>query len=128
MRIAQQPALHEIRLRVLWIERERALDPIRVPQKPVDVIAQHIVGLAALSPIELGELFALLRRAHPFADLTGPEFDQIVLYLEGGGASLAKQYAGVFGKIRVERGVVCVDAGEIGAAAGLDRGEEAIDD
>ncbi len=86
--------------------RERALDPIRVQQKPVDVIAQHIVGLAAVAPIGLDELFTLLRRAHPFAELSRAEFEQIVQYLEGGGASLEKQYAGIFGKIRVADSVV----------------------
>ncbi|MDQ3118956.1 MAG: DEAD/DEAH box helicase [Verrucomicrobiota bacterium] len=86
--------------------RERALDPIRVQRQPVDVLAQHIVGLAAQAPIGEEELFDLLRRAHPFAELSRPEFDQIVQYLEGGGASLEKQYAGVFGKIRVDDGVI----------------------
>ena len=86
--------------------RERALDPIRVQRKPVDVVAQHIVGLAAVAPVAADEVFALIRRAHPFAELTREEFDQIVQYLEGGGASLRKQYAGLFGKISVDDGVI----------------------
>ncbi len=86
--------------------RERALDPTRIQKKPVDVIAQHVVGLAALAPIAAEEAFELIRRAHPFAELTRDEFDQIVRYLEGGGASLEKQYAGLFGKIRVDEGVI----------------------
>ncbi|MGI8821076.1 MAG: DEAD/DEAH box helicase [Chthoniobacterales bacterium] len=86
--------------------RERALDPVRVQQKPVDVLAQHIVGLAAAAPILADEVFELVRRAHPFAELRREEFDRIVQYLEGGGASLQKQYAGLFGKIRVDDGVI----------------------
>jgi ATP-dependent Lhr-like helicase len=86
--------------------RERALDPVRIQQKPVDVIAQHVVGLAAAAPIDADEAFAVIRRAHPFAELTREEFDAIVRYLEGGGASLEKQYAGVFGKIRVDDGTI----------------------
>lgn len=86
--------------------RERALDPIRVQEKPVDVIAQHIVGLAAAAPIPREEVFALVRRAFPFRELSRAEFEQIVQYLEGGGASLEKQYAGLFGKIRVEDGII----------------------
>ena len=82
--------------------RERALDPIRILRNPVDVIAQHIVGLAAAGPVTLDEALALIQRAYPFADLTRDEFESIVRYLEGGGASLEKQYAGLFGKIRVE--------------------------
>jgi ATP-dependent helicase Lhr and Lhr-like helicase len=82
--------------------RERALDPIRILRSPVDVIAQHIVGLAALEPIAAGEAFELIRRAYGFAELTREEFDAIVRYLEGGGESLEKQYAGQFGKLRVD--------------------------
>ncbi|MEY2489769.1 MAG: ATP-dependent helicase Lhr and Lhr-like helicase [Verrucomicrobiota bacterium] len=86
--------------------RERALDPIRIQQKPYDVVAQHIVGLAANAPISVEETFALIRRAYPFRELDREEFDRILQYLEGGGASLEKQYVGVFGKIRVEDGVI----------------------
>jgi ATP-dependent Lhr-like helicase len=86
--------------------RERALDPIKLQEKPFDVVAQHIVGLAAVSPVTVDETFALIRRAYPFRDLSREEFERILQYLEGGGASLEKQYAGVFGKIRVEEGVI----------------------
>ncbi|MDQ6912699.1 MAG: DEAD/DEAH box helicase [Verrucomicrobiota bacterium] len=88
--------------------RERALDPIRIQQQPVDVLAQHIVGLAMLEPITTDEVFALVRRAFPFAELEREEFDRVVQYLEGGGASLEKQYADVFGKIRVEDNVISI--------------------
>jgi ATP-dependent helicase Lhr and Lhr-like helicase len=82
--------------------KERALDPIRIQDKPYDVVAQHIVGLAALAPIKLDEALQIVRRAYPFRNLTSQEFDNIVCYLEGGGASLRKQYAGLFGKILVD--------------------------
>jgi ATP-dependent Lhr-like helicase len=88
--------------------RERALDPIRIQEQPVDVIAQHVVGMAALAPIAVEEAFATVRRAYPFRNLTRVEFDEVVRYLEGGGASLEKQYAGLFGKIRVTDGVISV--------------------
>ncbi|MEO5721397.1 MAG: DEAD/DEAH box helicase [Chthoniobacterales bacterium] len=87
--------------------RDHALDPVRIQEKPVDVIAQHIVGLAALAPISADEVFDLIRRAAPFSELERVEFDRIVQYLEGGGASLQKQYADLFGKIRLdEDGVI----------------------
>jgi ATP-dependent helicase Lhr and Lhr-like helicase len=94
--------------------RERALDPIRILDKPADVIAQHIVGMAALSPIAADEAFELVRRAHPFRELDRAEFDRIVQYLEGGGVSLQKQYAGVFGKIRVDDGVITLAHPRVG--------------
>jgi ATP-dependent helicase Lhr and Lhr-like helicase len=86
--------------------RERALDPIRIQEKPYDVVAQHVVGLAAAAPLGSDEVFGLIRRAYPFRDLTRDEFDRILQYLEGGGAALEKQYAGLFGKIRLERNLI----------------------
>jgi ATP-dependent Lhr-like helicase len=86
--------------------RERVLDPIKMQEKPYDVVAQHVVGLAAVAPISADEVFALVRRAYPFRDLTRREFDRILEYLEAGGVALEKEYAGVFGKIHIENGLV----------------------
>jgi ATP-dependent Lhr-like helicase len=86
--------------------RERSLDPIRIQEKPYDVVAQHIVGLAATAPIRVSAAYALVRRAYPFRDLSRSEFNRILEYLEGGGAALQRQYAGVFGKIRVEKNLI----------------------
>lgn len=81
--------------------RERALDPIKVQDKPYDVVAQHIVGIVARAPVAANEIYALMIRAFPFRDLTREEFDSVLNYLEGGGESLAQQYSGVFGKIAI---------------------------
>jgi ATP-dependent Lhr-like helicase len=86
--------------------RERALDPIRIQEKPYDVIAQHVVGMAALAPIKIDKAFALITRAYPFRELTRGEFDRILQYLEGGGEALAKQYAGQFGKLKIDHEVI----------------------
>ena len=66
--------------------RERALDPIKIQEKPYDVLAQHIVGLAAFAPVRADDAFDLVRRAYPFRSLSREEFDRILQYLEGGGA------------------------------------------
>jgi len=86
--------------------RERALDPIRIQEKPYDVVAQHVVGLAAVASIKAEDVFELLRRAYPFRELTRQEFHRILEYLEGGGAALQQQYSGVFGKIRIDDGLI----------------------
>ena len=86
--------------------RARALDPIKIQEKPYDVVAQHIVGLAATAPIRVDEAFTLVRRAYPFRDLTREEFNRLLEYLEGGGATLRREYAGVFGKICVDDGMI----------------------
>ena len=86
--------------------RAQVLDPIHVQEKPYDVAAQHVVGMAALRPTEVTDIFRTITSAYPFRDLTKEEFDAILEYLEGGGESLAPQYAGVFGKIQIDDGLV----------------------
>jgi ATP-dependent Lhr-like helicase len=83
--------------------RELALDPIRIQEKPVDVVAQHVVGMAALAPIKIDDAFATVTRAFPFRDLTREEFERVLNYLEGGGESLARQYSNLFGKIKIDQ-------------------------
>ena len=96
--------------------RERALDPIKILDKPFDVVAQHIVGIVALAPASADSIYQLITRARPFHDLTREEFDRVLNYLEGGGEALAQQYRGVFGKISVsDDGMVC--AGDIRGGA-----------
>lgn len=73
-----------------------------------------IVGMAALKPIAVDKIFALVRRAFPFRDLTQEGFDRILNYLEGGGASLAKRYSNLFGKIQLEKGVVSLAHPRVG--------------
>ena len=81
--------------------RERVLDPIKILEKPFDVVAQHIVGIVALAPASADSIYNLITRARPFHDLSREEFDRVLYYLEGGGEALAEQYRGLFGKICV---------------------------
>lgn len=86
---------------IVCAEMTRAveLDHVRVMGKPLDVLAQHLVGMAMEGRYTLAEAFATVRRAHPFASLTEAEFASVVRYLEGGGRSLEHQYRENFGKI-----------------------------
>ncbi len=86
--------------------REAVLDPIRILEKPNDVLAQHIVGMAALAPITIDDAFAIVRRAYPFRELERDEFEHVLEYLTGGGESLQRQYTGLFGKIAIADGII----------------------
>jgi ATP-dependent helicase Lhr and Lhr-like helicase len=86
--------------------RNAVLDPIHVLEKPNDVLAQHIVGMAALSPIATNRAFTIVRRAYPFRALERDEFDRVLKYLTGGGESLQRQYTGLFGKIAITDGII----------------------
>jgi ATP-dependent Lhr-like helicase len=79
--------------------RSRALEPLRFPQNPADVLAQHLVGIAVTADTSPDEAFALVLQTHPYQHLPRDAFDRILHYLQGGGRSLEKAYAHLFGKI-----------------------------
>ncbi|MES2506725.1 MAG: DEAD/DEAH box helicase [Verrucomicrobiota bacterium] len=86
---------------IVCAEMTRAvqLDAVRVLEKPLDVLAQHLVGMAMEGGYTRGAALATLRAAFPYQDLTEEELDSVLNYLEGGGRSLEKQYRENFGKI-----------------------------
>ena len=60
------------------------LDRIRVPEKPLDALAQHIVAETACREWPLDALYESLRRAQPYRDLALREFEQVVQMLADG--------------------------------------------
>jgi ATP-dependent Lhr-like helicase len=46
-----------------------AIEAIRYPRNPLDVLAQHVVAMAAIEPWTVPDLAAVVRRAAPFAGL-----------------------------------------------------------
>ncbi|HEY7886924.1 MAG TPA: DEAD/DEAH box helicase [Steroidobacteraceae bacterium] len=64
--------------------RRGELDRLRIPAKPLDVLAQQIVAEVAAREWDVDELFALLQRAYPYRDLQREELDAIVHMLADG--------------------------------------------
>ncbi|HEY6517649.1 MAG TPA: DEAD/DEAH box helicase [Steroidobacteraceae bacterium] len=64
--------------------RRGELDRLRMPAKPLDVVAQQIVAEVAAREWDLDELFALLQRAYPYRDLQRAEVDDVVRMLADG--------------------------------------------
>lgn len=94
--------------------RDAQLDPVKILEKPLDVLAQHLVGLAMEARHTPDECFEVIRRAFSFHELTRQEFDRLQKYLEGGGRSLEKQYRETFGKIIVrEDGVLATPSPKV---------------
>ncbi|MFZ4594243.1 MAG: DEAD/DEAH box helicase [Verrucomicrobiaceae bacterium] len=79
--------------------RREQLDEVRVLEQPLDVLAQHLVGMAMEGGYTRDTAFATVRRSLPFAKLTREQFDRVAHYLQGGGRSLERQYADTFGKL-----------------------------
>ena len=60
------------------------LDRIYPPVAPLDILAQQIVAECACEPWSEDDLFALVRRATPFATLKRSDFDDVVEMLSEG--------------------------------------------
>jgi ATP-dependent Lhr-like helicase len=67
----------------------RALDGDPPPPGGLDVLAQHILGVVCAGPIHPDDLYAEVRRAAPYADLSRRDFDDVVRFVEDGGYALA---------------------------------------
>src|SRR5690606_7872341 len=64
--------------------RRGELDALQIPQAPLDVLAQQIVAEAACQEWDEDALFALVRRAGPYAGLPREKFDEVVRMLADG--------------------------------------------
>ncbi|MEA3179945.1 MAG: ATP-dependent helicase Lhr and Lhr-like helicase [Gammaproteobacteria bacterium] len=64
--------------------RRRELDRLRMPEKPLDLLAQQIVAEVAAREWHADELFEMLRGAYPYRNLTLEEFDEVVQMLAEG--------------------------------------------
>ncbi len=60
------------------------LDGVRLPQAPLDVLAQQIVAMAAAEEVPEDQLFETVRRAYPYRSLEGREFQQVIEMLSEG--------------------------------------------
>lgn len=62
---------------------ERRIDKIRIPRNPLDVLAQHIVGLALEGDWRIDDAYRLVKRTYSFRDLSYQDFLNVVYYLAG---------------------------------------------
>ena len=74
--------------------REGDLDAVRIPHKPLDVLAQQIVAACACEEWDERALFSLFQRAYPYRDLTWEEY-QGVLEVLSEGIAAARGRAGI---------------------------------
>jgi len=64
--------------------KDGVLDVIRMPESPLDILAQQIVAELAGEEWETDELYRLMCRATPFKNLKRDEFDRTLEYLSEG--------------------------------------------
>ena len=76
---------------------EGEIDNIDVPQNCLDVLAQHIYGLAIEDKQHSETLFSLVKRSYCFKDLSRDDFYSVIKYLAGEYVSLEQR--NVYAKI-----------------------------
>ncbi len=61
------------------------------PPRPgsLDVLAQHLLGLACSAPFMPDAIYAEVRRAAPYAALSREDFDDVLTFVENGGYALS---------------------------------------
>jgi ATP-dependent helicase Lhr and Lhr-like helicase len=71
-------------LAILRSVRERKLDELEIPQKPLDLLAQQMVACVACQEWDEQDLYELMRAAYPYRDLSREEFDDVLQMLAEG--------------------------------------------
>src|SRR6266542_2930123 len=69
---------------ILRAVRAGKLDRVLPPPAPLDILAQQLVAACAAEPWREDDLYALVRRAAPYADLARADFDAVVEMLAEG--------------------------------------------
>ena len=82
---------------------ERKFDRVRIPENALDVLAQHILGMALEKKWKAEEAFSLVRRAYPYRNLHYEDFEALLNYLAGNEEGLEAR--NVYGKIWFEDGM-----------------------
>jgi len=59
------------------------IEPLRVPRNCLDVLAQQVVACVAMDRWDAPELFDLVRRAYPFAELSADAFERVLMLVSG---------------------------------------------
>ncbi len=76
---------------------EKHIDNIDIPKNCLDVLAQHIYGIAIESINHIENIYSLVKRSYCYKDLTREDFMEVIKYLSGEYASL--EYRKVYAKI-----------------------------
>ncbi len=79
--------------------REGRLDALRIPDAPLDVLAQVLLGMSIEGEWKLDDAYDIVRKAGPYSSLAREDFDDVIRYLSGQGKVLGSY--GTYGKIEL---------------------------
>ncbi len=77
--------------------RNRKFDKVRIYRNALDVLAQHIVGMALERAWNAEDAFNVVRKSYCYSDLKREDFEDVLKYLSGYYSMLEERY--VYGKI-----------------------------
>lgn len=103
---------------------ERKLDNVRIPKKPLDILAQHLVGMSLERRWRVDEAYRVIKRSYNYSELSMNELVKVLRYLAGrfeeeleGLNIYAKiwfdEFEGVFGRKRGSRMIYYLNVGAI---------------
>ena len=93
--------------------RERVIDRVHVPQNALDVLAQHIFGMAITRIWKVDEMLKNVRKSYCYRNLSKEDFFSVISYLAG---DYALEERNVYAKIWYDQ-----KSGEIGKRGKLAR-------
>ena len=76
---------------------KRHLDSFSIPMNALDVLAQHIVGMAITKEWDVDEAYNLIKQAYPYNSLEKNDFMSLLNYLAGNYVGLESRH--IYGKI-----------------------------
>jgi len=68
--------------------KEKILDETKEKEGSLDVLAQHILGVACSKPFEVNELFVEIKNSWPYRNLQMGKFLEVLEFVKNGGYSL----------------------------------------
>jgi len=83
--------------------RQGDLDRLMIPEAPLDILAQQIVAASATDEWDEDELFALLRQAYPYRNLSRETYGAILEMLSEGIAARRGRYGAYIHRDQVNR-------------------------
>ncbi len=76
---------------------QRKLDRVKIPKNCLDILSQHILGMALEKKWDLNEMYKIIRRSYCYKDLSYEDFVSVIKYLAGKYVDL--EYQRVYAKI-----------------------------
>jgi len=80
--------------------KEGKIDKINIPKNCLDVLAQHIYGMAIENPWDIDYAYDVIRKSYCYKDLTRDNYEDVLSYMAGEYSELEERY--VYAKIWID--------------------------